>query len=222
VAGAGGWIRVDANGPWGRATADALASRVGIGNARSWRAPKAGQRRVDVETFPLGCWPTEALRSAGGWDERFLRNQDYELNYRLRKRGGRIVFDPEIWSYYRPRESWRALARQYWNYGRFKALTLVTSPGSLRPRQLAPAALLATTAAAVIPTRAAPAARLALAAYASVVASTALRSRSGWRTGVVLVTIHGAWGAGLLAGLGQVAARACPPPGGRVRRLSRP
>ena len=81
--GVGGWIEVDANRQWGRSIAAALGSRFGIGNARSWRRPRRDQGRIDVETFPLGCWPVEALRAAGGWDERFLRNQDYELNHRL-------------------------------------------------------------------------------------------------------------------------------------------
>jgi succinoglycan biosynthesis protein ExoA len=205
--GIGGWLEVEATGPWGRAIGAALASRFGIGNARSWGAPRAGQPRVDVDTVPFGCWPAEVLRSARGWDERFVRNQDYELNYRLRKAGGRIVFDPAVWSYYRPRESIRALARQYWDYGRFKALTVATSPRSLRPRQVAPVALLGTATAAVLPTRAARVARVALGGYALVLAFVAARSRTGWRTGVVLGTIHGVWGAGLLAGLAQIAAR---------------
>src|SRR4051794_24119544 len=103
--GVGGWILVEPAGPWGRAYGDVLGSRFGIGNARSWRRPRDGAGRSDVDTFPLGCWPAEALRAVGGWDERFLRNQDYELNYRLRRTGGRLVFDPVVWSYYRPRES---------------------------------------------------------------------------------------------------------------------
>jgi len=199
--GVGGWVQVEANGPWGRAIGAALGSRFGIGNARSWRRPGAGQGRLDVETFPLGCWPTESLRAAGGWDERFLRNQDYELNYRLRSNGGRIIFDPRVWSYYRPRESLRALARQYWDYGQFKALTLATAPRSLHPRQLAPVVLLGTAALAFLPGGLGRIARRTLAGYALLVAGVAVNSRGGWRTVPVLITIHGVWGAGLIAGL---------------------
>ena len=205
--GAGGWIKVEASGPWGRAIGVALASRFGIGNARSWRRPSPGQARADVDTFPLGAWPTDSLRAAGGWDERFLRNQDFELNYRLRREGGRIVYDPAIWSFYRPRESLRAIARQYWDYGRYKALTITTAPGSVRPRQMAPVALLATAAAAVLPSPSARTARMALTAYALVLSGVAARSRGGWRTPVVLGTMHGVWGAGLLVGLAQIQAR---------------
>jgi glycosyltransferase involved in cell wall biosynthesis len=207
VVGAGGWVQVQATGPWGRAIGAALASRFGIGNSRSWRRPRSAQPRVDVDTFPLGCWPAERLRAVGGWDERFVRNQDFELNYRLREAGGRLVFDPAIWSFYRPRESLRGIAQQYWDYGRFKALTVATSPRSLRPRQIAPVGLVATATAALLPIRVARAARVALAGYGLVLVGTTASSRGGWRTMVVLATIHGVWGAGLVVGLVQVEAR---------------
>ena len=100
--GVGGWVQVEPRGPWGRAIGAALASRFGIGNPRSWSPPSPGQGRMDVDTFPLGSWPAERLRALGGWDERFLRNQDFELNYRLRRAGGRLVFDPAIRSVVSP------------------------------------------------------------------------------------------------------------------------
>lgn len=205
--GVGGWVQVEPNGPWGRATGAALASRFGIGNARSWRRPDPSQGRLDVETFPLGCWPTERLRAVGGWDERLLRNQDYELNYRLRAGGGRIIFDPGVWSYYRPRESLRALARQYWDYGRFKALTVTTAPGSVHPRQVAPVLLLGTAVAAALPNEVGWVARRALAGYVLLIGGVAVTSRGGWRTAPALMTIHGVWGAGVLAGLTRLGVR---------------
>jgi succinoglycan biosynthesis protein ExoA len=207
AAGVGGWVQVEPSGPWGRAIGAALVSQFGIGNARLWKRPKPGQARLDVDSVPLGCWPAERIRIVGGWDERFLRNQDFELNYRLRRGGGRIVFDPAIWFFYRPRESLRAIARQYWDYGRFKALTLVTAPRSLRPRQTAPVILLATATTAVLPVNLARAARRAMVAYFLVLGGVTVKSRGGWRTMVVLGTIHGVWGAGLLIGLAQLGAR---------------
>lgn len=204
IVGAGGWVQVEPNGPWGRAVGAALASRFGIGNPRSWRRPRRGQPRVDVDTFPLGCWPAEKLRAVGGWNEHLVRNQDFELNYRLRRAGGRLVFDPAIWSFYRPRESLWRITRQYWDYGRFKALTVATAPRSLRPRQLAPTALLVTAAAAALPVGPARSARVMLAGYGLLLAGVTARSRGGWRTLPVLATIHAVWGAALLLGLAQV------------------
>jgi glycosyltransferase involved in cell wall biosynthesis len=213
--GAGGWRQIDASGPWGRAIAAALASRFGIGNPRLWRRPGPGEGRADVDTFNLGAWRAEDLRAQAGWSTRFIRNQDFELNYRLRHAGGRIVFDPAIWSIYHPRESLRAIARQYWDYGRFKSLMVATHPRSLKPRQLGPVGLLTAAIAAVAPWRLAGPSRAALAAYGVVLALVAARAGGGWRTFPVLATIHGAWGAGLLAGLAtRLAARGSGSPDG--------
>jgi hypothetical protein len=67
--------------------------------------------------------------------------------------------------------------------------------------------LLATAGAAVVPNAAGRGARLALAAYGLVVGGVAVSSRGGWRAVPVLVTIHGVWGAGLVAGLGGLLRR---------------
>jgi succinoglycan biosynthesis protein ExoA len=202
----GGWRRVAGRGPWGHATAAALASRFGVGNPRLWRAPAAGEGPREVDTVALGCWPAEQLRAIGGWDERYVRNQDFELNHRLRRAGGRVVFDPQIWSIYKPRESPAAIARQYWQYGRYKAQLLAEEPRSLRARQLAPIGLLTATALAVLPSGARGVARLGLAAYAATLAGVAARTTAGWRTATVLVTMHVTWGAGLAAGIAELGA----------------
>jgi succinoglycan biosynthesis protein ExoA len=195
----GGWRRVAGRGPWGRATAAALESPFGVGNPRLWRPPDS-DAPVEVETVALGCWSAQELRAVGGWSERFRRNQDFELNHRLRRAGGRVIFDPRIWSVYKPRESPAEIARQYWDYGRFKALMLADAPESLRPRQLAPIVLLGTLAAAALPGRMQMPARFALGAYMTTLALISARSRLGWRTGAVIALMHLTWGAGLVVG----------------------
>jgi len=203
----GGWVRIDGGGPRARAFGAALGSRLGTGNPRPRRPPRPGDGRVDVDGFAFGAWRADVLREHGGWDERFLRNQDFELSHRLRRAGGRVVFDPAIWSTYRPRESFVRIARQYWDYGRFKALAFTSAPRSIRPRQLAPLALLATAAAALTPTRLARPARAALVAYGAALAVVTVRSSGGWRTFPVLATIHTTWGGGLVVGLVRIAWR---------------
>ena len=202
----GGWRQVAGRGPWGRATAAALASRFGVGNPRIWRAPRADAEPVEVETVALGCWSASQLRAVGGWSGRYLRNQDFELNHRLRRAGGRVVFDPRIWSIYRPRESPAAIVRQYWDYGHFKALLLAEEPSSLQPRQLAPVGLLAALAMAAVPGTPRAAARGALGLYAVTLAAVAARSHAGWRTAAVLAVMHISWGVGFLVGFGRLGA----------------
>lgn len=193
----GGWREARGVGPWGRATGELLSSPLGVGNARIWRRPAPGESRREVETVPLGCFPTERLREVGGWREDLLANEDFELNHRLRERGGRVVFDPAIWSIYRPRETFRSLARQYWNYGRWKAVVVRDEPDSLRLRQLAPPALaLSLVAAPVLPP-----ARAAAGAYALLLAGVSARSREGWHAGATLAAMHLSWAAGLAQGL---------------------
>lgn len=206
----GGWRVVSGSGPWGLATAAALASRFGVGNARIWREPAPAAPRVDVDTVPLGCWPAEALRTAGGWNEEFARNEDFELNHRLRRRGGRIVFDPAIWSIYHPRESLAALSLQYHDYGRSKALMLATDPGSLRPRQLAPVALLTMLAAALLPGVPGRCGRAGVATYAVTLAGVTVQARGGWRIGLALASMHLSWATGLVRGVAERAASRPP------------
>jgi hypothetical protein len=179
-----------------------LRSPFGVGNARLWRRPESSERR-DVETVPFGCFPTDVLRRVGGWRPDLIRNQDFELNYRLRGAGGRIVFDPDIRFVYLPRESLTAICRQYAQFGRWKAVVLAGAPGSLRPRQLAPLGLAAVAAAALGGPLARPA-RVAVAAYACAVATVAVRSRN-WRTAPVVAGIHLAWATGFVAGAAGLA-----------------
>jgi succinoglycan biosynthesis protein ExoA len=203
AASVGGWREARGSGPWGLALRAALESRLGVGHPLIWHRPNPSDRRRDVEHVPLGCFRADVIRGVGGWREDLDANEDFELDHRLRKAGGRIVFDPRIWSVYRPRESLEAIARQYWRYGRGKAVVLADAPESLRPRQVAPPALVVAVALAALPTQLGPWAKRALVLYAAAIGVAAARSSGGWRTAPVLVTMHAAWGAGLLLGLAR-------------------
>ena len=82
------------------------------------------------------------LDTVGIFNESLAANEDYELNWRIRKSGGIIWFDPTLKVTYRTRNTVWALAKQGFTYGRWKALMLRQHPGSLRLRQLAPPMLL--------------------------------------------------------------------------------
>lgn len=120
-----------------RAAALAMVSPLGSGDARY----RIGGRPGPVDTVYLGVFRRQALEAAGGFDETLIRNQDYEMNWRLRRAGGIVWFDPELAVDYRPRGSLRALGRQYYQYGFWKRVVLSRHPGSLRWRQLAAPAL---------------------------------------------------------------------------------
>ena len=164
-----------------------------------------------VDTVFLGVFRREAIEAAGGWDESLLRNQDYELNWRLRERGGTVWFDPALAVDYRPRGTFRALARQYFGYGWWKATVLARHPRSWRARQLAAPLLVAALAASAAGLAAPEPLRLTASAvplaYGLVLfagaAAIGLRRRQAAALLVpaVAATIHLAWGIGFLAGL---------------------
>ncbi len=116
------------------AIAAAMRSPVGAGGARY----RVGGQPGPVDTVYLGVFRRDALVVAGGFDEALIRNQDYELNHRLRELGGTVYFHPDLAVTYRPRPTLRALARQYHEYGRWKRVVARLHPGSLRLRQLLP------------------------------------------------------------------------------------
>ncbi len=116
-----------------RAVALAMSTALGVGDARH----RLGGAEGPVDTAFLGVFRRETLDAVGGIDPTLTRNQDYELNWRLRERGRTVWFDPDLVVTYRPRGTLRLLARQYFDYGRWKRVVLQRHPRSLRPRHLA-------------------------------------------------------------------------------------
>ena len=92
-------------------------------------------------------WKRSTLLELGGFDARHFPwvGEDYELSYRIRCNGGRVVCDPAVRSDYTPRETPVALWRQYNRYGLAKASSLETHRALPSWRPVAPAALVAVT-----------------------------------------------------------------------------
>jgi succinoglycan biosynthesis protein ExoA len=129
--------------PAGRAIAAAMGSRFGVGNS----AYHYGTRTQVVEHVPFGAYPTALVRELGGWDERCVVNQDFEFDFRLRKHGYRLLFDPVLATNWHCRQSIPDLFRQYRRYGRGKSLVSRLHPESTRLRHLTAPALVAYLAA---------------------------------------------------------------------------
>ena len=91
-----------------------------------------------MDTVPFGAFKRELVDRIGGFDETLLTNEDYEFNVRVRQNGGRIWLDPQIKMVYFARSNLRALARQYWRYGYWKARMLRRYPSTVRWRQALP------------------------------------------------------------------------------------
>ena len=186
-----------------RAVGLAMTTRLGAGGARY----RLGGPEGPVDTVHLGVFRRDALDSAGGFDAGLARNEDYELNWRLRARGGTVWFDPALHVDYRPRGGVAALAAQYYRWGWWKLLMLRRHPGSLRGRQLAAPLLvlglaasppLAASAGAAALGAVLPAVWLAALAAGSVAAGVRRREPAAVLAPLALMTMHLSWGAGFL------------------------
>ena len=186
------------------AIAAALSSPFGGGPA----AFRRGRREGPADTVYLGVFDRGLLESVGGFDETLERNQDYELNWRLRERGHVVWLDPSLVVGYVPRSDYPALARQYFSYGTWKRAVLMRHPRSLRLRQLAAPGLVAglgASAVALAMGRLRGAAIPMLYAGACATAAWRLRTvlpdrRDRARAAAAFAVMHLAWGAGFLAG----------------------
>lgn len=122
-----------------KSVALAMRSPVGVGGSRFHTGGEAGP----TDTVYLGVFLKSAIDAIGGFDPAFIRAQDWELNFRLRKNGGIVYFQPDLHVTYRPRSSVRALAKQYFEYGRWRREVMRTHPGTINLRYLAPPVTLA-------------------------------------------------------------------------------
>jgi len=181
------------------AVAAAMRSPFGVGGSRFHIGGKAGY----VDTVYLGAFWRQAVVNAGGFDDRFIRAQDWELNYRLRENGGKIYFDPRLHVTYRPRPNFRRLAQQYFEYGRWRRVIARKYPETINYRYLAPPlALIGTVLSLIAGTFIDPLLYLPAATYITFIAITPLFISKDLAHYPVLVfilpTMHFSWGLGFL------------------------
>ncbi len=193
--------------PAGRAIGAAMASRFGVGNSLY----HYGTDVQPTEHIPFGAYDTALLRELGGWDERLITNQDFELDYRLRQTGRELLFDPDIAIEWHCRQEVPDLFRQYRRYGRGKADVARLHPESLRIRHLVAPALVASWAVALpLASRRKSLAVAALAPYltalaaGSVATARKLREPSAraW-VPAAFAAMHIGWGIGFWEGLAK-------------------
>jgi glycosyltransferase involved in cell wall biosynthesis len=183
-----------------RAVAGAMRSPLGVGASRFHTGGEAGE----VDTVYLGAFRREALVAIGGFDERFTRAQDWELNFRLRENGGVIYFDPRLHVTYRPRSSVGALAKQYFEYGRWRRVVSRRHSGTINYRYLAPPfALLGFSASLVLGIALSSIFFIPALVYLLFVVLASLKISTSIREYLLLLlvipTMHFAWGAGFIS-----------------------
>ena len=195
----GGVMAAVGTTPFERAVAGAMRSPLGVGASRFHTGGEAGV----VDTVYLGAFRREALVAIGGFDERFTRAQDWELNFRLREKGGIVYFDPRLHVTYRPRSTVRALAKQYFEYGRWRRVVSRRHSGTINYRYLAPPFALVGFSLSVIAGFFLPICFIPAAIYLLFVLAASVRIASSIREYFLLLavipTMHFAWGAGFIS-----------------------
>lgn len=195
----GGIMAAEGVSAFERAVARAMRSPLGVGASRFHTGGEAGE----VDTVYLGAFRREAILDAGGFDERYTRAQDWELNYRLRKNGGLIYFDPRLQVTYRPRPNLRKLAKQYFQYGTWRRVVSRSHSGTINLRYLAPPiTLLGCIFSAITGAFIHPVLYLPLAVYGLFIGVSAVLIARSLREFLTLLavipTMHFAWGAGFI------------------------
>jgi GT2 family glycosyltransferase len=197
----GGIMAAEGQSTFERAVARAMTSRLGVGSASF----HTGGAEGPALTVYLGAFRRSALLRVGGYDESFLRAQDWEMNLRIRGSGGIVWFTPSMRVSYRPRSSVGGLARQYYHYGRWRRVVMRRNPGTASVRYLAPPvmllAVLGGTAAAlagIVPALILPLGYLAGVTVGAAVEGRGLPLPVLARLPLVVVTMHVSWAVGFL------------------------
>lgn len=100
-----------------------LASWLAFGPSRA-RYARIGETRVSGEKELILCnllARRDALLDSGGFDEALYPNEENALMDELQKRNGKLIYDPNLFVYRRPRHSLRAFGRMLRTYGRGRA-----------------------------------------------------------------------------------------------------
>lgn len=191
AANVGGLMVAKGEGPIQSAIAYAYNSKVGLGGGAYHTGGNAGP----VDSVYLGCFRREWLDRVGGFDEKWVRGQDWELNARIRSAGGTVWFDPRLQVSYTPRRNLSELALQFWRTGQWRGALTREAPRASRLRYWIPPLFVVATLAG-----------FPLLAYAMFLAFAAAGATElSWRSRALLVpvlaTIHYSWGLGFWIGL---------------------
>ena len=183
----------------------AMSSPFGVGNARF----RTGGSEGYVDTLAFGAYRRADLEAIGLFDEKLVRNQDDELNFRLLKAGRKIWFSHAIRSRYYVRSSLSKVFKQYFQYGYWKVYVNRKHSTVTNLRQLAPPLLVLTTFVLVLAGLFVSEARLLLAlvliCYLAGASYFALRASTNPKRVPAIVlafaTLHASYGLGYLSGV---------------------
>ena len=132
----GPWLTVPANESFGaRLVVAILTSPFGVGDSRFRISSIEGY----VETVPFGAFRKELFDRIGMYNEKLVRNQDNELNARIRESGGKIYQTPALRTEYHPVTGFWKLLKVTLKTSQWHLFSLSENIRALSVRHLAPA-----------------------------------------------------------------------------------
>lgn len=134
----GGPTRIIAVTGFQKAVEKILTSKLGVGNNKIHDMYFNGY--VDHVTF--GAWRKSLFEEIGYFDEHLVRNQDDEFHYRAISFGKKIFLNSEIKLWYHPRDNYKGLFLQYFQYGFYKPFVFSKVKSSMRIRHLIPSSFI--------------------------------------------------------------------------------
>lgn len=132
----GPWLTVPANETFGaRMVAAILTSPFGVGDSKF----RVSSLEGFVETVPFGAFRRELFNRIGMYNEKLVRNQDNELNARIRATGGKIYQTPALRTEYHPIAGFPRLLRVTFKTSQWHLFSMSENGRAMSVRHLIPA-----------------------------------------------------------------------------------
>lgn len=205
AANVGGVMKAIGTTPLQQAVAFAYGSRFGLGGGTYHVGGSAGPS----DSVYLGVFRKEILEKLGGFNEKMIRGQDWELNLRIRESGEQVWFDPRLEVTYYPRSSLRKLTKQFFDTGAWRAQLTKSHINRANLRYFAPPVLVLATAIGLVGSLAGFLGLFGLIPLITYLLGVGLISLSAKGLSLkaklalllALPTMHFSWGSGFIAGL---------------------
>ena len=100
--------------PLSKAIANVLKHPFGVGGAK-YRTKEDLKEDIEVDTVAYGLYKREIFDEVGLFNENLIRNQDIELNLRIKRSGRKIILVPSAEAFYHARNTLKGLWKN--NFG---------------------------------------------------------------------------------------------------------
>lgn len=205
----GGVMVTKSRGFVGATIAKMLSSKFGVGNSSFRTDGEDGY----VDTVPFGAFKRDVFEKWGYYDERLTRNQDNEMNFRIRNHGGKIYLSNKINLAYYCRDTISGVLGMALQNGEWNIVAMRLCPGSMGVRHFVPLLFVVSVLGFLLLSLVIPFFGTLLAAellaYLTLDGYFAISGASGFKQGILLFALyplfHICYGIGSLKGLLKIA-----------------